>query len=94
MVSVYPVSGFKRICILQLRLTHPRIDHRNSGQELVCVSVRIQFQLFTQNPYHSISDQFHINQLQHLRTREAVRAISASSSDMHVQYCNTHGRHG
>jgi hypothetical protein len=35
MVAIYPVSGFMRMCTLQLIQT-------GTGQELVCVPVRIQ----------------------------------------------------
>jgi hypothetical protein len=81
MVAVYPVSGFMRICILQLRLTHRPPELRT---RIGLCARTYPISTFHTELYHFISDQFHINHLQHLRTREAVRAISASSSHMHV----------
>jgi hypothetical protein len=81
MVAVYPVSGFMRMSILQLKLTHRPSELRT---RIGLCARTCPCQIFTQNLYHFISNHFHINYLQYLRTREAVRAISASSSQMYV----------
>ena len=81
MVAVYPVSGFTRICIPRLRLTHRPPELRT---RIGSCARTYPISTFHINLYHFIPDQFHINHLQHLRTREAVRAISASSSHMYV----------
>jgi hypothetical protein len=75
MIAVYPVSD-------SVGPVHPLtgIDVSNVGRELVYVPVRIQFRLIHPKPVsrHHLIPFFPA--LQHLLTRETVRAISASSS--------------
>ncbi len=77
MVAVYPVSDDSiRMCILQLTHRPPGLRTRIG---LCARTYPISF-----FPHcHFISDQFHINHLQHLRTRESVRAINAPFFHMH-----------
>ena len=77
MVVVFPVSGFVRHTV--------EIDALNTGTNLVCVPVCIQSCCY--KPLLCVSNTFYdLNHLsrQRLCTREAVRAIDASSYPIHT----------